>query len=38
MTVVTVVFLRVSTFFIIYITIYISDIYKDFKESVPLDF
>ena len=28
--------LKVSIFFIIYITIYILDIYKDYKESVHL--
>ena len=33
-TIVTVIFLRVSFFLLIYITIYILDIYKDYKGSV----
>ena len=33
-TVVTVIFLRVSFFLFIYITIYILDIYKDYKGSI----
>ena len=33
-TVVTVIFLRVSFFLLIYITIYILDIYKDYKGSI----